>query len=300
MKRYEKYKASRVAWLGEIPEHWEERFLEQVCREKCEKNFGNRENNVLSLSYGHVIRKHNIYGGLVAKDFADYQIVQRGDIILRFTDLQNDHKSLRTGLVQETGIITAAYVCIRPMINSAFLHYLLHAYDTKKIFYGMGAGVRQSITYKDVRHMLIPVPSLSEQNQIVRFLDYKVSRIDKLISIRQLQITELEELKKAIINKAVTKGLNPDAPMRDSGVKWIGDIPAEWEVVKLRRVLSPITVKNHPNLALLSVVRELGVIVRDVENIETNHNFIPDDLSNYKVVKRGQFVINKMKTWQGS
>lgn len=247
MRRYEKYRDSGVAWLGEIPEHWELRFLEQVCKEKCEKNLGNKENNVLSLSYGRIIRKQNIYGGLVAKDFADYQIVKNGDIILRFTDLQNDHKSLRTGLVTETGIITAAYVCIKPTINSAYLHYLLHAYDVRKVFYGMGAGVRQSINYKDVRHMLVPVPPLSEQNQIVKFLNYKVSRIDKLISIRQRQIIELEDLKKAIISKAVTKGLNPDVPMKYSGVEWIGDIPAAWEVVCAKRYVL-ITNGTNPTL----------------------------------------------------
>ena len=200
MKTYESMKSSSVFWLGMIPEHWEERFLEQTCHEKCIKNIGNTESNVLSLSYGYIIKKKNVYSGLVAKDFSTYQIVQSGDIILRFTDLQNDHRSLRTGLVTQTGIITSAYTCITPTINSAYLHYLLHAYDLQKVFYGMGGGVRQSIGYKDVRHMTVLVPPREEQEQIVRFLDWKVSEINRLINIKRKEIERLEELKKAVVS----------------------------------------------------------------------------------------------------
>ncbi len=201
MKTYESMKSSSVFWLGMIPEHWEERFLEQTCHEKCIKNIGNTESNVLSLSYGYIIKKKNVYSGLVAKDFSTYQIVQSGDIILRFTDLQNDHRSLRTGLVTQTGIITSAYTCITPTINSAYLHYLLHAYDLQKVFYGMGGGVRQSIGYKDVRHMTVLVPPREEQDQIVRFLDWKVSEINRLINIKHQSIKTLKELMYAEIEK---------------------------------------------------------------------------------------------------
>jgi len=194
MKTYENMKTSTVFWLGKIPDHWEERFLEQTCYEKCEKNIGNVESNVLSLSYGYIIKKKNVYSGLVAKDFSTYQIVNNGDIILRFTDLQNDHKSLRTGLVTQTGIITSAYTCIVPTINSAYLRYLLHAYDLRKVFYGMGGGVRQSIGYKDVRHMTVIVPTKDEQEQIVRFLDWKTSEINNLIKIKKRRLAIVQEL----------------------------------------------------------------------------------------------------------
>lgn len=88
--------------------------------------------------------------------------------------------------------------------------------------------------------------------------------------------------------------------MKYSGVNWLGDVPESWRIVKLRQILHSVSEKNHPELPLLSVVREKGVIVRDVDDIESNHNYIPDDLSNYKVVRENQFVINKMKSWQGS
>ena len=107
-------------------------------------------------------------------------------------------------------------------------------------------------------------------------------------------------MKRSLVCDAVTHGLNTGVPMKYSGVRWLGDIPAHWSIIKLRQILHPVSVKDHPELPLLSVAREQGVIVRNTEDKEANHNFIPDDLSNYKVVKSGQFAMNKMKAWQGS
>lgn len=114
------------------------------------------------------------------------------------------------------------------------------------------------------------------------------------------EIARLGELKKTIVNEAVTHGINPNIPMKSSGVEWLGDIPEHWKLIKLRHILHSFSEKNHPELPLLSVIREEGVIIRDVEDKEANHNYIPDDLSGYKMVKKGQFVMNKMKAWQGS
>jgi type I restriction enzyme S subunit len=134
----------------------------------------------------------------------------------------------------------------------------------------------------------------------VRFLDWKVSSINKLINIKCNEIKELGALKQSMISYAITHGLTSNIPMKFSGIKWLGDIPAHWQIMKLRQILHPVSVKNCSELPLLSVVREQGVILRDVEDTESNHNFIPDDLSGYKVVRKGQFAMNKMKAWQGS
>ena len=106
---YKDYKKPAYEWLPDIPHHWQELFIQQVSHEQKNKNTGNIEGLVLSLSYGNIIRKKNVDAGLVAKDLSTYQIVDKNNIILRFTDLQNDHKSLRTGLVKERGIITSAF-----------------------------------------------------------------------------------------------------------------------------------------------------------------------------------------------
>ncbi len=234
-KAYKEYKATGIQWLPQIPRHWDWSFLSQVAAEKKVKKPKNEMFPVMSLSYGHIIKKKNINSGLVPNNYDNYQIISRGDIVLRFTDLQNDHTSLRTGLVKEKGIITSAYTNIKPRINSSFLAYLLHAYDKLKIFYGLGGGVRQSIGFKDVRYLQLPVPPREEQEQIVRFLDWKVSSINKLINIKQQEITELKELKKATISDAVTHGLDKTAPMKDSGISWLGKIPQHWEIQQMKR-----------------------------------------------------------------
>lgn len=146
----------------------------------------------------------------------------------------------------------------------------------------------------------MPFPPKSEQDKIVEFLDWKVSKINKLINTKRKEIKAIDSLKRSMVSDAVTHGLNGEAPMKFSRVNWLGNIPDHWETIKLRQLLHPVSVKNHPELPLLSVVREQGVIVRDVTDKEANHNYIPDDLSGYKMVKKGQFAMNKMKAWQGS
>lgn len=299
-REYEEYKPTGIEWIPQIPAHWNWSFLSQVASEQKIKKPKEKMFPVMSLSYGQIIRKKNIDVGIVPASYDNYQLISDGNIILRFTDLQNDHTSLRTGLVKEAGIITSAYTNIQPKINSVFLSYLLHSYDTMKIFYGLGGGVRQSIGFKDVRYLQLPVPPRNEQDQIVRFLDWKVSCINKLINIKKKEIKEIDELKRSMVSHVITLGLTEDAPMKYSGVKWLGDIPAHWTITKLRQILHPVSEKNHAEFPLLSVVREQGVILRDIEDKESNHNFIPDDLSGYKVVRKGQLAINKMKAWQGS
>ena len=238
MEEYSSYKNSSYDWLGQIPAHWKEKFLEQTASEKCVKNIGGTVKQVLSLSYGEIKKKSDLNKGLIAQDLSTYQIIEPGDIIMRLTDLQNDHKSLRTGLVNDNGIITAAYLCLVPRMNSGYLHYLLHAYDVQKVFYGMGGGVRQSIGFKDIRHMYIPVPPRAEQDQIVRFLDWKVSEINKLIGIRKKEIQELEELKVHTIDKTVIHGLHGSAETHNNDIRWDIDYPSTWKLERLRNLFT--------------------------------------------------------------
>ena len=236
MKAYKSYKNVDLPWLKRVPEHWEIASLARVAKEQKIKKPKGEHFQVLSLSYGKIIKKKDINFGLVPKDYDNYQLLHPGNIVLRFTDLQNDHKSLRTGLVTQQGIITSAYVCIDPIENPAYIHYLLHHYDTIKLFYGMGNGIRQSIGYKDISDMRIPVPPKEEQDQIVRYLDWQNSRLNKLINAKKKEIALLEEQKQALISQAVTKGLDPHAPLKDSGIDWIGQIPEHWEINRLKDV----------------------------------------------------------------
>ena len=200
-------KDSGIEWIGGIPEHWKVDLLSLLFEEHKQKNTGLLCKNLLSLSYGKIVRKNiDSVGGLLPQSYDGYNIVDKGDIVFRLTDLQNDKKSLRTGLVRERGIVTSAYVTLRSRkpVLSAYYQYLFHSYDVMKVFYGMGDGVRQGMNYGDLRKMLIVTPPHSEQNEIVEFLDTKCTEIDNLISIKLSKIDSLKEYKKSIIYEYVT------------------------------------------------------------------------------------------------
>ncbi|WP_201535241.1 restriction endonuclease subunit S [Psychrobacter ciconiae] len=239
-QRYDEYKDSGIEWVGDIPAHWEETPVFSCFDATFERNLDGKETNVLSLSYGNIIKRDvDTNFGLLPESFNSYQIVGVGDIILRLTDLQNDKKSLRVGLAKEKGIITSAYLKLRPKerLDSGFAYRLLHSYDTTKVYYGLGGGLRQSMKFEDFRRLPVLVPPYEEQTQIANFLDHETAKIDTLIDKQKTLIKLLKEKRQAVISHAVTKGLNPDAPMKDSGVEWLGDVPEHWEVGRLKNVL---------------------------------------------------------------
>lgn len=228
-------KDSGVEWIGAMPRAWKMNTIAQIFLQvKC-KNTGLQEKNLLSLSYGKVKRKSiDTVEGLLPESFDGYNIIEKDDIVLRLTDLQNDHTSLRVGLAEERGIITSAYLTIRNRSNFCpkYLYYYLHSFDIAKGFYGMGAGVRQGLNWDGVKWLKILAPSVPEQERIAAFLDAECAEIDAVLEKTRASIEEYKKLKQAVITQAVTKGIRGDRPMKDSGIEWIGDIPAEWDVVR--------------------------------------------------------------------
>lgn len=238
MEKYSEYKDSGVKWLGEIPSHWTLLPGLAVMKENKEKNSNLEYNTILSLSYGKIIIKKDINEGLVPAEYNTYQIVKPGYIVIRCTDLQNDKTSLRTGLVKNEGIITSAYLglVIDAQNNPSYIHYFLHAWDITKELYRHGSGLRQSLSWLDLKRLPILIPSRTEQDAIVSYLDTVTSKIDVAIEQQKKMIELLNERKQIIINNAVTKGLDPNVKMKDSGVDWIGGIPEGWEVKKLKHI----------------------------------------------------------------
>lgn len=233
---------SGVEWLGDIPETWDLVQLGSLFSEHKHKNTGMQSENLLSLSYGNIIRKDiNTSDGLLPESFEGYNVIEEGDIVLRLTDLQNDQRSLRVGLSHERGIVTSAYVTLRrrnSAINSRFYYYLIHSYDVRKGFYGMGAGVRQGLNYAGVKKIMLTLPPVDEQENIVSVLDEKTAKVDALIANVQAQIERLKAYKQSLITEVVTKGLDPNAPMKESGVEWIGMIPEHWRLVATKYLFS--------------------------------------------------------------
>lgn len=183
--------------------HWDLWPLWSIAPRVDRKNEGLVEQNLLSLSYGRVIRKGiGEAGGLRPESYETYNIVEPGDVVLRMTDLQNDQKSIRTGFVSEPGIITSAYVTVRPnpaVVEPRFLAAVLRAYDSKKVFYEMGSGVRQTLKYGELGQIPVPLPDLTIQRTIVEYLDSETGEIDAMIG----KLDDLAELLVARRDRAI-------------------------------------------------------------------------------------------------
>lgn len=304
-KPYPQYKDSGVEWLGEVPEHWEKGLLSNLFTNNKEKNSGMLNNNLLSLSYGKIVNKDiETAFGLLPESFESYQIVHDGFIVLRLTDLQNDQKSLRTGFVTQTGIITSAYVGLKKKSksigNEKYFYLYLHAFDIFKGFYGMGSGVRQSLNYDELKKLQFILPPLDEQNLIVNFLDNATCKIDTLIQKQQNLISLLKEKRQALISHTVTKGLNPHVKMKDSGVEWLGEIPEHWGVVQSRRLFKDRKEKARNDDEQLTASQKHGVIYQK-EFMELEGRKVTLVLTGSEILKHveaGDFVIS-MRSFQG-
>jgi type I restriction enzyme S subunit len=182
-------------------------------------------------------------------------------------------------------------------VDNKFLYYLLIEMDLNQ--YSQTAA-QPGLSVVTVLKQKALIPEFAEQAAIAAYLDRRTAEIDGLLADLARQAEMLDAYKRQLIAETVTKGIDKSAAMKDSGVDWIGEVPAHWDITPLRGFLKVVSVKNNADLPLLSVEREKGVVDREMEGSENNHNRIPEDLSNYKVVRAGQFVMNKMKAWRGS
>lgn len=241
-------------------ERWNWGRFSSLFIENTTKNFLFEEKNALQFFFGSIIpkRKYELTEDLI-ETYKKYTIVSPGDIILNGLNLNYDFVSQRIALVKEPGIITSAYTALRlrnkKQLRERYYNYLFKAMDAQKIFHGMGNGIRLTLSFKDLKNYILPVPPRPEQDQIVRFLDWKVSSINKLINIKRKEIIELKSLKRSVVNHVVTHGLNSDVVMKNSGVGWLGKIPAHWEVLALKRMCS---MKSGDNLTNLEIVDNDG------------------------------------------
>ncbi|MCT1806578.1 restriction endonuclease subunit S [Dermabacter hominis] len=198
---------SGIDWIDMAPAVWKTASISVVTDENRVKNADLSEKNLLSLSYGRIIRRDiDLAFGLLPASFDSYQIVEPGYIVLRMTDLQNDKRSLRSALAKERGIITSAYISLKvrgPILNE-YLAWLLRSYDLAKVFYSLGGGVRQSASYKEIGKIPILVPPMEEQQKIADFLEEKSAQIDSTIEGINRQIELLGKYRKQVINDVVT------------------------------------------------------------------------------------------------
>ena len=262
MRRYDSYKDSGVEWLGEVPSHWN--LIPNKYIFKLRKNVvGKRSNeyDLLSLSLKGVIKRdmENPEGKFPA-EFDTYQEVKEGDFIFCLFDVEETPRTV--GLSSYRGMITGAYTIFETNnVDKKFIYYFYLNLDSDKRLKPLYKGLRNTIskeTFFSFNTFILP---LSEQQKIAQFLDDKTAKIDQAVDLAEKQIALLKEHKQILIQNAVTRGLNPDVPLKDSGVEWIGQVPEHWEVKKLKFVL---TLSNKKEESKNSNKRYIGM-----ENIES-------------------------------
>ena len=242
-------KDSGIEWIGDIPSSWTIFPANGVFSEAKEKNTDLKFTNAFSFKYGEIVDKKQVgdVDNNLKETLSSYTIVRKNTIMINGLNLNYDFVSQRVAIVNESGVITSAYLAIQPdenKINPRFVLYLLKSYDYQQVFHGLGSGIRKTLKYQDFKKIMIVAPTLSEQQVIADYLDKTCSQIDEIIAEAKASIDEYKELKQSIIFEAVTKGLDKNVDMRDSGVEWIGVIPKTWDVLSLKYMCTMQAGKN--------------------------------------------------------
>lgn len=295
-------KNSGIEWVGDIPDNWEVnktkynfQYKKEIAGTKC------KDYDRLALTMNNVVkRSKDDNSGLQPKEFETYQIIRQNELVFKLIDLQNVSTS-RVGLSPYVGLVSPAYIILRATgkVLPPYAEKYFYVLWKNQIFNSLGDdGVRSNLGKEDLLSIPMPIPPIDEQKRIAEFLDKKCGEIDGLIADIKTQVQTLEQYKRSVITEAVTKGLNPSAEMKDSGAGWMPFVPAHWLVEKIKYHLRIRGQKNMGDRQVLSLYRDYGVVPKDSR--DDNHNVTSEDTSTYRFVRVGDFVVNKMKTWQGS
>lgn len=286
-------KDSGIPWIGEIPNHWETCFIKQIMRNKSVKGFPNEQVLSLYREYGVVPKdsrddNHNI----TSDDTSSYKLVDAGDFVI------NKMKAWQGSMAVSDyrGIISPAYYICRftAPVYKRYIHYLLRNETYKAEYLRLSTGLRigqWDLNIEDFLHIPMVLPPIPEQQAIADFLDKKCGEIDEMISLQEKIIEELKAYKQSVITEAVCKGLNPDVPMKDSGIEWIGQIPEGWEVRRgknLAKVFSGFPFDS--NLFSLDKQYIQLIRIRDILNNESS-TYYTGDYSQEAIVHRGDILV---------
>lgn len=304
LKPYGEYKAINLPWLSSIPGHWEITRNKNVLSLKSGKLGSSSESyTLLSLTKQGVIARDMVNTkGKFPKDFDTYQAVQKGEIIFCMFDIDETPRSV--GLSYLDGMITGAYSVFRIQnILPRYIYYYYISLDNGKLLKPLYTGLRKTISTDTFLTTKLPLPPENEQKQIVRYLDFKIAKINKLVGLKKKEIELLKEYRQAVITKAVTKGLDENAKMKDSGVEWIGEIPEGWGVVPGKHLF---TLRNHHGnsieLRLLSPTQKYGVIPQskydEISGMSAVKISEDSDLSTFRTIHRGDYCIS-LRSFQG-
>ena len=296
-------KDSGIKWIGNVPASWKLVPIRYLFRECTTKNRLGQEKTALKFTYGTIIPKTNFNANTddyVANTIMSYTVVHPGVIMINCLNLNYDFVSQRIGLVKDYGAITSAYLAIEPNIQvlSAYATYQLKSWDAAKAFHNMGTGVRKTLDFSELGKKHFVLPTLGEQKNIVEFLDSQCSEIDAISADIQKEIEILEQYKRSVITEAVTKGLNPDAEMKDSGVPWIGKMPANWTCIKGKYILKYMQKPVKPDDGVITCFRDGEVTLRS--NRREDGFTMADKEIGYQGIDAGDLVVHGMDGFAGA
>ena len=300
LKPYNKYKESGIAWLGDIPEHWEVRKAKKLFKERSEKGYENEPFLAATQNKGVVLKTMlETKTVLVTKDFHTLKLVEKGDFVISLRSFQGGIE-----FAYYRGIISPAYTILNPShcIETGYYRHYFKSNEFINCLTLLVTGIRegQNIDTAKFKDTFLPLPLKEEQTAIAAFLDYKLTKIDNFITKKTQLIELLNEQKVAIINQAVTKGLNPNAKMKDSGIEWLGEIPEHWEVKPLKYFVTcnDESLSNQSDKEYELRYIDIGNVNQDGEVSEiVNYKFKNAPSRARRIVNKGDVIISTVRTY---
>ena len=306
-------KDSGISWLGEYPSDWELKKIKYCLQERVEKNNPVRTTEILSLTakQGVIPYDQKEGGGNKPKeDVSAYRLAYPGDIVMNSMNILSGS----VGLSQYFGCVSPVYYMLRPWKVTEDVRYYNYTFQTtmfQRSLFGLGNGIlikesgngklntiRMRIPMDKFGELFIPVAPIDEQQRIADFLDAKCAKIDALVADIQSQIDTLEQYKRSVITETVTKGLNPDAEMKDSGIQWIGDTPAHWGVIRGKYILRYMQKPVRENDGVITCFRDGEVTLRS--NRREDGFTMSDKEIGYQGIDVGDLVVHGMDGFAGA
>jgi type I restriction enzyme, S subunit len=293
LEKYGEYKEINTFWLHSIPINWVSAKIGELFEERKVKV---SDKKYAPLTVGKMGVVPQLSTVSKSNDSDNRKLVKSGDYVI---NSRSDRKG-SSGLSSLDGSVSLINIVLTPKEgNGKYFHYLLRSYYWIEEYYRNGRGIVADLwttRFSEMKSIVLPIPPRPEQDQIVRYLDWKVSKINKFINTKKKQIELLKERKQAIINQAVTKGLDMKVLMKDSSIEWLGKIPAHWNNIKIKHIFKERVEKGYPDKPLLAATQNMGVVPKNVYGNRTVE--ASKDFHLLKLVKTGDFVII-LRSFQG-
>lgn len=313
MKKYENYKPSNIGWMGDVPEHWDLFRIKRIFQERKERNNPVVTDFILSLTAKQgvvpVAEKEGAGGNKPKDDLTLYNVCRENDLLVNCMNVVSG----AAGVSKWVGAISPVYYALFPrdeqQCNVWYYHRIFRLITFQRSLLGLGKGilihesstgklntVRMRISMDYLNNVLLPIPPKDEQDQIIRYLDWQLSKINKLIATKRKEIARINEHLLFSVNSAVTHGIR-GTELKDSGVFWMGDIPKNWKPIKIKWLFDETNERNvNGDLELLTFSRKRGLIpFSEASDKEPSAS----DLTNYRKVVPGQLLENRMQAWSG-